>query len=195
MALNTLASVNPITLQAAALEARLGVLFPASKFDFAYLPASLTVKAWTQALRRFPAVALQFAGLAVDAASGRLATITATWQVYLLTTNASGPKARLLGDALGPGLAGMMALAVAALHGLQVPDAGAATIGGVNTLGAEWLDEAVAAAGVTLNFGPFQIVDADAIGDLAEFLTHGPVWGFPDLDPALSPAPFSVRTA
>lgn len=194
-ALNSLHADNLVTRQAAALELRLRALFPADKFDFQYLPAAPTQRVWNQVFRRLPAVALQFVGLTVAADSGRLPRVSAEWQMVVATQNPAGAGPRLLGDSMGPGLAGMVVVATLALQGLAVAGAGSATVDDVRALGAEFLDDQVAAAGLAFRFGPVQLIDADALGSLDEFLLHGPVWGLPNLDPALSPAPFTVRSA
>jgi hypothetical protein len=191
--LNLLATDNLITRQAAAIEGRLRTLFPAGVFDFAHLPAALTLRVWTQSFRRMPAIGLQFAGLNVDSKSGRIPRVSVDWRVFLVTHNPAGAAPRLLGDTMGPGLAGMAALAVLALHGLTTPEAGTAAAGNLDTLGADWLDESVAAAGLALTFGPMLLIDPTAADGLADFLRHGPTWAFGATDPALTAPPFPVR--
>jgi hypothetical protein len=191
--LNALAKDNLITAQAAAIEDAARAMFPAGKFNFEVLPAALTREVWAQTFRRLPAVAVQFASLAVDARSGRLPNVTATWNVYLVLDNPAGPASRLLGDAAAPGLAGMMVLAMLALHGLSRPGLGSARVTAAEPLGAEWLPLNVAAAGLTLAFGPDLLIDPAAADGLADFLRHGAEWDFPTLAPAVPAAPFSVR--
>lgn len=194
-ALNALASDNLVTRQAAALEARLTALFPPDKFDFHYLPAAPTQRVWNQVFRRMPAIALQFVGLDVAPESNTLPRVKVEWQLVLATQNPAGAKPRLLGDAMGPGLAGMVVVATLAIQGLSVPDASMATVTDVRALGAEFLDDQVAAAGVSFRFGPELLVDTEGLGNLAEFLRHGPTWNFPGHEPPLAPAPFNVRSA
>lgn len=79
---------------------------------------------------RVPAVMLAFTGFDMAPQAGRGARGTMSWGVYLLTRNPRhGP--RLLGDAEGPGLAQMVHVLTAGLHGSTVAGDGA---GGANAV-------------------------------------------------------------
>lgn len=149
---------GPLHFTARALRAQLQTVFPASRFDFAYLDGKLTRAQWERLTRRPPSVCLGFAAVTPQAASGAFIGVS-HWFVGLLVRNDGGPEARLLGDRAGPGILSMVRAATIALNGFQIRPAetlwaasGAVEISAVTALETEpFAAEAISFTGLEVN--------------------------------------------
>lgn len=180
------ASEGPIHQMAAALSARLQLLFPPSKFHHELLPAPLTAQVLASfvASVRTPFVGLAFLGLKGDEKSTRAWRGGVRWGLYLLTYNPKS-RARLLGDAQAPGLAQMVHVAVAQLHGLVLTHtppapAPAVKLGDIgivdadNLDGANWAKDGQALASMTLEVKHgFEAPNPDELASIVS------TWRFP----------------
>lgn len=175
------ASEGPIHTAATFLEARLAAIFPATRFHREVLPAPLTLQVMARFFTgRAPFVGHAFLGFRPQAGSGRQLQARLRWGVYLLARN-QRPRARLLGDSQGPGLAQMVHAATVGLHGWTPPAGGD---GGVGTLevteaetldGANWAEADTAVAACTVEtLATFPLAPDAALRSLVTS------WSFPD---------------
>ncbi|MBR0681914.1 hypothetical protein GXW74_15575 [Roseomonas eburnea] len=166
---------GPLFGMAAGLEARLKAFFPPSHFGFGIVPAGLTPAMWARLTQRTPWVGLGFRGVKPDAASGRILKGKAEWTVFVVVKNAHSPRARLLGDAMGPAQLGMIQVAALCLHAHELRDIGHVEVVGIANLQAEgWKDEAaeIAALSITVNLS---LTDPR---ELPDFLRLAVQWQF-----------------
>lgn len=168
-------SAGPLNLMADAIEARLRAFFPASHFDFGIVPARLTPQGWVRLVRRTPWLGLGWRGIAPDQASGRLFKGKAEWTVFCVVKNEHSPRARMRGDARGPGQLGLVQLIMACLHAHELRDIGHVEVAGAANLFAEAFgDEASEISGVniTVNFSLAGLMPLD------DFLRLAVQWEF-----------------
>lgn len=176
-AYNDLSTTGPLFEMQAAIEARLQLAFPLNRFQHEILPAAVTPAMWSELARRTPMITLGFLGMKADAASGRQFKARAEWRVVPVIRNPAGARARLLGDRNGPGQLGISQVAVAALHGMTIPNVGIVEVTDVANLWAEgYADEHAALSGITLSV-LCGVAPALATTD-PDFLRLGVTWAF-----------------
>ncbi len=175
---------GPVAAMHRDLALRLALAFPPAQFQHRTMPARLTPSEWARYTERCPFVGLGFVRMAP--ASGALVrprvwSGRAEWLVMFVVRN---PKieAQLLGDGLGCGLAGMLAVATAALHGRGIAGIGACQVGeGGAAYSESWASENASAAALNISV-PFDLVDQAGLARLDDFLRLGQRWaGLPDL--------------
>lgn len=190
-----LTSSGPLFAMHEAIAARLRLAFPPARFNHEILPAALTPPMWSDLTRRTPMVALGFVGIRLIEPNGsRLFRARAEWRVVPVIRNPAGPRARLLGDSQGPGQLGLIQVAIAALHGLAVPDVGDINVTDAGNLYAEgYADEAAALTGVTIS-GVFNLLPGDG-SDIADFLRHAADWAFEADGAAVAGQTINLREA
>jgi hypothetical protein len=150
---------GPLHFTARALAAQLQTVFPPNRFDFQYLDGKLGKTQWGRLTRRPPSVCLGWAGITPLPGNGCVFLGTSHWFVGLLTKNVHSPDARLLGDAVGPGILSMVRAATIALHGFTIDPAetpwaasGTAEITGIHALyNDEFTDEYTTLAGLDVS--------------------------------------------
>lgn len=172
---------GPLHRQAQVLRARLEAAFPPRLFAHDHVPARLTPTVWSQLTRRKPFVGLGFTAIRPDANSGRILGSRAAWDVFLVASNPR-PAERLLGDRQGPGVAGMLQVAIYALHGLTIGGAGTGEASGtVEVTGADHsyfegeADDQTALVRLSLSIPTHWRPDLP----IEEFLRTRVVWDFP----------------
>ena len=175
---------GPIALMHRDLQQRLAEAFPPAQFTHRTMPARMTAEGWAKFTERPPVVGLgwvKMTPVAGKAVRNHIWSGQAHWTIFLVTRN---PKveALLLGDALGAGLAGMLAVATCALHGRSIGGIGGAEVGeGGQTYSDGWAREELAQAALNVSV-PFDLVDLAGLARLNDFLRHGERWpGLPDL--------------
>lgn len=162
---------------------RLRAFFPPSHFGFGIVSAGLTPAGWVRLVQRAPWIGLGWRGVQPDAANGRLFRGKAEFTVFCVVKNLHSPLARLVGDAQGPGLAGMVQVAMLALQGHELPGIGHIEVTGIANLQAEgWKDEAAEVAGLNITVN-FALTDPRELDD---FLRLGVEWEF---EPPLTDGP------
>jgi hypothetical protein len=186
---------GPLMWMGQAIEARLALAFPPAYFDFAWMPAKADRAWFKRYLRRTPAIALGWNGCQATSDDGGVFTAHAHWTVALITKNAAGPEARLMGDALAPGLFAMQRVATLMLHGWLIdPDGTPWTATGSTIVTAagnlyndEWGDEDTAICGLDLSVLyeetlPAGLIPSPSIGNLIDCIT----WDFGEQPPLLT---------
>lgn len=123
----TIIQPGPLSIIGAGIRARLEQVFPPALFVHAWMPARVDSATWSRLTRRLPLVGLGFNGFTPAAES--YATGMSAWSLYLVTANEGGDEARLFGDRHAPGLFGLIEVASAALHGLNIQDGGSVRVG------------------------------------------------------------------
>jgi len=149
---------GPLHFTARALQARLQSVFPAARFDWHWLDGKIGKTQWGALTRRCPSICLGFAGVTPSPQNGEKFEGKSHWYLALVTRNAGGPMARLLGDKAAPGILAVTRAATVALNGFVIdpPDtpwaaSGAVEITDVSALTSDdWTDEALAAVGISL---------------------------------------------
>ena len=175
---------GPIALMHRDLDARLKRAFPVEQFSHRTMPARLTREGWARFTERTPVVGLGWVKLtpvAQRSVRPRIWSGHAHWQLFLVVRNPR-VEAQLLGDDLGAGMAGMLAVATAALMGHSIGGVGSAQIGeGGQTYSDDWADANLAQAALNISV-PFDMVDLAGLAQLDDFLRLGQRWnGLPDL--------------
>jgi hypothetical protein len=175
---------GPVAAMHRDIKARLMRAFPPVQFTHRTMPARLTPEGWARLTERLPMVALGWLKLTPPegrAVRGRVWSGRSHWTIFLVCKNPE-IEAQLLGDALGVGMLGMLAVATAALHGHSIAGIGAAEIGERGQAYTDALANAqVAQAALNLSV-PFDLVDAAGLTRLDDFLRLGQRWpGVPDL--------------
>ena len=171
------------------LEQRLKLVFPLSQgFAYDFVPARVTPAEWKRLTRRAPWFGIGWSGLTPDIEQSDQFVATSTWFLALATKNPGGPRARLAGDALGPGLFNMVHLATVALQGFRLSDAvqgveGTIQIGAVATeIAEDFMDEnlAVAQLMLTVRYEADAIPGLDtALGNtVGDYTAQGLNWSF-----------------
>jgi hypothetical protein len=185
---------GPLFAVHAAIAARLAQAFPPGRFHHEILPAAVTPSMWADLARRTPLIALGFVGLRPER-GGRHFEARAEWRVVPVLRNPAGARPRLLGDRQGPGQFGLLQVAIAALHGLQIPGWGTAEITEATNLYAEgYADEHAALSGITVSVR-ITLVPAPAAGALDEFLRQSVRWAFDPDRPDAATDTLNLREA
>lgn len=149
------------------------------------LPGVWTEKTFKQVLRVVPAVYLAWDGGPAQRSAGDAVSIESRWFVYVVTSHASGERARRHGDATAIGAYELLELLVPLLHGQVVPDAGAIAITGIDNVFSDDAD-AVAVAVYAIGFAmPLGFVFAPELATLSPFATFDVSW---DVPPHVAPA-------
>ncbi len=181
----TLMAGGPIALMEAAFAKRLLEAFPAKVFTHKTVPSRLTLQGWARITEKLPMVGLAFGKAEPMKAGGRSSTwdAMADWTLFLMVKG-STPREQMFGS-IGSriGLAGMMAVAVSALHGLRIDGAGTAQVTGATQAYDEaWINDDIGLAVVTLTV-PFSVIDLAALEALDDLHTIGMRWPTqPDTD-------------
>ena len=175
---------GPIAAMHRDIGARLMRAFPPAQFQHRPMPARLTPEGWSRLTEGPRVVGLGWVKMTPPegrAVRGRVWSGRSHWMIFLVCRNPR-VEGQLLGDALGCGMLGMLAVATAALHGHDIAGIGAAEIGEGGQAYTDALANAdVAQAALSLTV-PFELVDAAGLTRLDEFLRLGQRWpGLPDL--------------
>ena len=174
---------GPLALIARALQARLQLVFPATRFQHDIVPAKITPEIWKQLLRRTP-----FIGLGWNAVSnqldGRLFEGLSSWSVFLVIKNPASVPARYFGDTQGAGLFLLTQAAIGVLNGYTIEGFGSVRVRQAGNVYAEsWDDDAAAVIvdlDVTTTLALPELVSAP--GDLNEFSAMMAEWNFGGAD-------------
>ncbi len=176
----TIIQPGPLSIIGAGIRARLEQVFSPRKFTHLWMPSRPDSSAWSRLTRRPPVIALGFNEFTPAAES--YATGASEWTLYLVTGNEAGDEARLFGDQHAPGLFGLIEVAVAALHGLNIIDSGSVRVGQATHAFVETLQDATLAIATidlsvptTISLGDV-ITGGDAEPGLAE--TQDVTWNF-----------------
>ncbi len=177
---------GPVAMMHRDLQARLAQAFPPAQFTHRTMPSRMTPEAFARFTERVPVIGLGWvkmtpvAGLSVRP---RIWSGRAHWQLWVVVRNKT-PEAQLLGDRLpaGFGMAGLIAVATAALHGRPIAGIGAAQVGEAGQAYSEsWANAELAMAAIEVTV-PFDLVDVAGLQRLDEFLRMGVRWpGYPDV--------------
>jgi phage gp37-like protein len=176
---------GPLLLMEAALVKRLHEAFPLKVFTHKTVPARLTLQGWARITEKLPMVGLAFGKAEPQKSGGRSSTwdAYADWTVFL-AVRGSTPREQMFGS-IGSRIdvAGMMAVAVSALHGLTIDGAGTAQVTAATQAYDEaWTNEDIGLAAVTLTV-PFSMIDRAGLALLDDLLTIGMRWPTqPDTD-------------
>ncbi len=174
---------GPLALIARALQARLQLVFPATRFQHDIVPAKITPEIWKQLLRRTP-----FIGLGWNAVNngldGRLFEGLSSWSVFLVVKNPASVPARYFGDTQGAGLFLLTQAAIGVLNGYTIEGFGSVRVRQAGNVYAEsWDDDAAAVIvdlDVTTTLALPELVSAP--GDLNEFSAMMAEWNFGGAD-------------
>jgi hypothetical protein len=154
----SLADPGPVQLVARELETRLKQIFPEKYFVFAWMPAKADRTWFDRYIKRTPAIALGWDGIAPSMDNGRVFAGSMVFSLTCITKNAHSIQGRYYGDALSPGLLAMVRVAAVALQGWVVdpPDnpfcaQGAVQVAAVeNIVPEEWVTDDTAVAALKL---------------------------------------------
>lgn len=125
----TIAPAGPLEQIARAIRARLEIVFPPARFHHAFIPPRMTIGEWEKVLLKPPLIGVSFRDFTSRHAAGtRMLIVDPVFSVLLVTPNVSSVEARLMGDALGPGVLIMAQVAGAILHGHDFGNFGAARV-------------------------------------------------------------------
>ena len=175
---------GPVAMMHRDLQARLRQAFPPEQFEHRTMPARLTPEGWSRFTQRTPVVGLGWVKMTPvqnRAVRPRVWSGHAHWMIFLVCRNPR-EDAQLLGDTLGVGMAGMLAVATAALHGHSIAGIGGAEVGeGGQAYSDGWANADLAQAALNVSV-PFDLVDLAGLARLDDFLRLGQRWaGLPDL--------------
>jgi hypothetical protein len=171
---------DSLAAQGRAIAARLQLAFPASLFQFKYMPANADRKAWQSLTQgNQPFLGLGFVGVAPKM-DGRIFLGVASWMLLLSVRQATGtPRSLFYGDAQGIGVLKMAGVAVAVLQGFNAAT-GAVEVRKVsNAVSEAWADDcAVIALDLAV---PLRITLADTIQNpgCGIFEEMAETWNFP----------------
>lgn len=141
--------LGPLPGFLAALEARLRTVFPASRFALDIVPAGMTRDHWLRVAQRLPFIGIGWGEITLDDRSAVPPKGSVGWSIYLVTGGQTA-RARLVGDATGPGLLDVATIATLALHGWGA-EAGTVMVKKVSHLTGNLLPDNLAVAGLTLD--------------------------------------------
>jgi hypothetical protein len=149
--LDALAGEGPLHFTARALHQRLTEVFPPARFDHQWIDGRLSKQQWARLTRKPPTVALGFGGITPDPRAGAIFHGTAHFMIALVAYNPAGPRERLMGDKVAPGMLAMIRAAILMLNGFEVraPDTTWASTGAVEittiapVYDEAWVDEAL----------------------------------------------------
>jgi phage gp37-like protein len=149
------------------------------------LPAEFDDATLSRVLRQTPGVYVVFGGGQEPAPGGSEARMTANWLVYVITSHASGERARRRGDATTVGAYQLCETLMPALHAFTVPTIGTLFFAGLENLYDGARDnQGIAVYALTfqmnMNFPGFDAAEALAPFDLAKVTVQWP-------DPAPQP--------
>jgi hypothetical protein len=152
---------DPLSLVASALQAQVAALFPPASFELRTVPAALTLKVWTELMRRGPFVGLGWNGFEVTGPSpnGGGVSGTARFSLFLAVKNTL-VASRYFGDANGLGLFSMVSVAAAGRGRWKMPGVGTVLVQKIEHGALDGGDESMAMAvldlevmGVVLDIG------------------------------------------
>lgn len=120
---------GPMDRFAAALEDRLKTVFPPTRFTMDWVPASPSQSQWLRLLRKPPFIGLGWTMIdPVHGGAQRQFIGDITFTVLLAVSNEAGPRNRLLGDKMAPGVMTLAQVAAVILHGHTFADLGTAHV-------------------------------------------------------------------
>lgn len=177
---------GPLSQIARALEARLQLVFPLTRFQYEFMPPRVTAEGWRNLMRKTPFVGIGWNVLA-DSKGGRVFTGASKWSVFLVTRNQASIAARYYGDKQGPGLFTMVQAAVGLLHGYTIKGFGSVQVTQAANAFAESWDDDTAMAIVDLQVGTtVELPDVvTAPGDLGLFREMFATWNLAGVDEAM----------
>lgn len=179
---------GPLVISARALTRRIQFVFPPTKFQFRFVPAKITARAWGELYQGTqPFVGLGWNGLASSGDSIEF-TGSSNWTVLLAVKATGGkPDVRYLGDGVGPGLLTFVPAMIAALNGLRIAGAGTAIVKKVSNVYADdWGDDmAMAMMDVTVGMSLPVAATLTAPADLSLLTEISENWAFSTPDGAV----------
>lgn len=185
-----LAQGGPLFRAEQALTERLADAFPPARFCHQVAPAKINAREWGRLTARLPAVARGFQAWDGRGATQRHYGGTASWLVYLISSNPRREEL-LRGDARGVGQLGMLQLAACVLHGWTVPGLGSWRVGAAqNAYSDEWGDEATGLVVLDVMLD-VQLEVSGAVAAQDDFLRLAGAW---DVDPHSGAAPDVAET-
>ena len=166
------------------LVAQLQCAFPPSQFAYHVMRARLTPQEWGKITARTPAIALGFVKMTPPGSGAvrpRVWSGRAHWALFLVAKSPRTDSSAVLGDGLGVGLMGMLAVATCALQGRSIAGFGSAEVGeGAEAYSEGWAETGSALAVLNVSV-PFDMIDAAGLAQLDDFLRLGVRWpGVPD---------------
>ena len=152
---------GPVAIMHRALQVRLQAAFPSPQFQHRTAPPRFTPQEFARFTERAPVVGLGWVNMKPmegRAVRPRIWSGRANWVVFLVVKNPR-VEALVLGDGLGPGLMGMLAVAAAALQGHSIGGIGPAEVGECGQAYSDtWASEGLALATLAISV-PFDLVD------------------------------------
>jgi hypothetical protein len=174
---------GPLAQTARALQARLQLVFPTSRFQHDIVPAKITPEIWKQLLRRTPFIGLGW-NTVDNTGDGRLFEGPGSWSVFLMVKNPASVTARYFGDSQGAGLFLLTQAAIGVLQGYTIEGLGSVHVHRAGNVYAESWDDDAAAVIVDVSVGTTLALPdlVSAPGDLNEFSQMMAEWNFGGAD-------------
>ncbi len=160
---------GPLGLVARALQARLQLVFPVTRFQHDLVPAKVTAETWKALLKRTPFIGLGWnavnEGGTLNEFDGR-----SHWSVYIVLKHAT-VEGQFFGDAQNAGIFQLAAAAVGVLHGFTIPRLGSVLVTQAASIASEHWEKDAAAVLIDLSINTSLAVPdvVTAPGDLGEF--------------------------
>ena len=163
---------GPLEAMASALQARMQIAFPATRYNFEFVPARMTIKEWDRIGGLAPFIGLGFKGITAKSEFDSTFEGVALWTIYVIAKNAGSTQARYLGDAQGAGILRLVQGAISMLNGFTLPAVGACQVMSAGNLWVDnWEAQGCMLAGIelavqlsidatdTLDFGDVPVLD------------------------------------
>lgn len=145
-------TTGPLPATLLAVQARLKLVFPETRFIHRVVSAHMNGAAWKQLIGDGRLVGLGFSDLAPRTGTGRLFSGDSKWCVFVAARNQRGVAAAYLGDGQGAGVFAMGEAVAAVLHGWTIPGIGSVSVTSVQSAYADGWDPADNLAMLAITF-------------------------------------------